>query len=53
MYNALLMSHVPLFRTPLFMHLVFLFFMGFVMFFFAHLVSFSVLVLSNSRYGPS
>ena len=37
MCNALLMSHVPLFRTPLFMRLVPLFFMGFVTFFFAHL----------------
>jgi uncharacterized membrane protein YeiB len=53
MCNALLMSHVPLFRTALFMRLVPLFFVGFVVFFFAHLFSFSVLVLSNSRYGPS
>ena len=53
MYDALLMSHVPLFGTPLFMRLVPLFFMGSVTFFFAHLFSFSVLVLSNSRYGPS
>jgi hypothetical protein len=35
MYNALLMSHVPLF------------FMGFVMFFLAHLFVLSMLVLSN------
>ena len=47
MGNALLMSYVSLF-----MRLVPLFFMGFVMFFFAHLFSFPVLVLSNSRYGP-
>ena len=52
MRNALLMSHVPLFGTPLFMRLVPLFFMGSVTFFFAHLVSFSVLGLSNSRCGP-
>jgi hypothetical protein len=58
MCNALLMSHVPLFGTPLFgtplfMRLVPLFFMGSVTFFFALLFSISVLVLSNSRYGPS
>jgi hypothetical protein len=53
MCNALLMSHVPLFGTPLFMRLVPLFFMGSVTFFFALLFSFSVLVLSNSRSGPS
>ena len=52
MCTAFLMSHVPLFGTPLFMRHVSLFFMGFVTFFFAHLVSFSVLVLSNSRCGP-
>ncbi len=53
MCNALLMSHVPLFRATHFMRLVPLFFMGFVAFFFAHLFSFLVLVLSDSRYGPS
>ena len=53
MCNALLMDHVPLLRTLLFMRLVPLFFMGFVMFFLAHFFSFSVLVLSNSRYGPA
>lgn len=37
MCNVLLMSYVPLF------------YMGFVMFFLAHLFSFSVLVLSNGR----
>jgi hypothetical protein len=49
MCNALLMSHVPLFRMPLFMRLVPLFFMGFVTLFFADLFLFAVLVLSNSR----
>ena len=53
MCTALLMSRVPLFRTPLFMRLVPLFFMGFVTFLFAHLFSFSVLVLSNSKCDPS
>ncbi|HTF44231.1 MAG TPA: hypothetical protein VK641_10050, partial [Terriglobales bacterium] len=65
MGNALFMSRVPLFGTPffvrhvtlfgapLFMRLVPLFLTGFVTFFFAHLFSFSVLVLSNSGYGPS
>jgi hypothetical protein len=53
MCNAVLMSPVPLFGTPLFMRLVSLFVMGFVSFFFAHFSSFSVLVLSNSRYGHS
>jgi hypothetical protein len=53
MCNALLMSHVPLFRTPLFMRLMPLFFMSFVTFFFAYFFSFLMLVLSNSRYSPS
>lgn len=53
MCNTLLMSYVLLFRTPLFMRLVPLFFMGFVTLFLAHLFSFSVLVLCNSRYDPS
>jgi hypothetical protein len=53
MCNVFLMSHVPLFGTPLFIRLVSLFFMGFVTFFFAHFFSFSVLVLSNSRYSHS
>ena len=53
MCNALLMSHVPCFGMPLFMRLMPLFCMGFVTFFFAHFFSFPVLVLSNSRYGPS
>jgi hypothetical protein len=53
MCNAFLMSHVPLFGTPLFMWLVSLFFTDFVSFFFALFFSFSVLVLSNSRYGHS
>jgi len=53
MCNAFLMSHVPLFGTPLFMRHVSLFFMGFVMFLFAHFSLFSVLILSNSRYGRS
>jgi hypothetical protein len=51
--TPLLMRLVPLFGTPLFMRLVPLFFMGSVTFFFALLFSFSVLVLSNSRYGPA
>lgn len=41
MDNALLMSYVLLF------------FVGFVTFFMAHLFSFSVLLLSNGRYGLS
>ena len=48
MCNAFLMSH-----APLLMRLVSLFFLGFVTFFFAHFFSFSVLVLSNSRYSRS
>jgi hypothetical protein len=53
MCNPVLMSHVPLFGTPLLMRLVSLFFMDFVTFFLAHFFSFSVLVLSNSRYRHS
>jgi hypothetical protein len=53
MCNAFLMNHMPFFGTPLFMRLVPLFLMGFVIFFFAHFFSFSVLVLSNTRYGHS
>ena len=53
MCNAFLMSHVPLFRTPLFMRLVSLFLMGVVTVFLAHFFLLSVLVLSSSRYGHS